>query len=221
MAELLQNIILSDITLFLIIGLMMVLITTWAFSMREYAGYLLGWMIGFLFILLISAFFVGQEPPSPSAVQYIGPAVFFGLVVTACIGLIVGFVILAFMQATSADEPGVTRAFIVAISTSFTLASGYLMIMAAFSFRLMIAAFVLAVAIGGLFNFIRLRQRARRMVIDDEDIFPGKNGNENALVRPSEPVILTNDLPSPLAQRIQNLRQRARNFGEGQITHDN
>ena len=60
MTELLQSIILSDITLFLIVGLMIVLITSWAHSMREYAGYLLGWMIGFLLVLIISVFSVGQ-----------------------------------------------------------------------------------------------------------------------------------------------------------------
>ena len=59
MTELLQSIILSDITLFLIVGLMIVLITSWAHSMREYAGYLLGWMIGFLLVLIISVFFGG------------------------------------------------------------------------------------------------------------------------------------------------------------------
>lgn len=215
MAEFIQSIILSDITLFLIIGLMMALITSWAFSMREYAGYLLGWLVGFLLILLISTFFVGQpEEPITSAQLYLGPAMFVGLVVSSVIGLVVGSVSLLVVQVGSEGRSRVVRALIVAVATSFTLASGYLMILASFSFRLTIAAFVLAVAIGGLFNYILMRQRARSAVVSDAEVFADANGSENGLARPSQPVIITDDLPSPLAQRIHSLRQRVRRFDE-------
>ena len=219
MAQLLQNIILSDVTLFFIMGLMIVFISWWAISIREYAGYILGWMIGFLFMLLVSVFAVGQPQPDIDVVEaqvLIGPAVFIGLVVASVIGLIVGVVALTPAQVGSSGRSKVGRALTVAIATSFTLAAGYLMILTSFSFRLMIAAFVLAVAIGALFNFILMRQRARQTLVEETEPAPFPDAYEvkDNLAQPVEPSIPTYDLPSPLAQRVQNLRQRARRFGD-------
>jgi hypothetical protein len=216
MAELLQSIILSDVTLFFVMGLMMVLITTWALSMREYAGYLLGWLIGFLLILLISVFFVGRVPAQIDEVQarvFIGPAVFLGLVVASIMGLGVGFASLALVRADSTVRSKAARALTVAIATSFTLGSGYLMILASFSLRLVIAVFALAVAIGALLHFIFAQPRLRQ-ALDTPEVFPEAAGHENGLAQPAEPVVPEADFPSPLAQRIHNLRQRARRFGE-------
>ena len=218
MAQLLQSIILSDITLFLIIGLLMVLISWWAFSIREYAGYILGWMVGFLFSLLISAFFVGQPQPELNAdpQTVIGPMVFLGLLVSSIVGLIVGSFTLIFVRSSTAERSRAARAIAVAIATSFTLAAGYLMILSSFSIRLMIAAFVLAVAIGALFNFILTRQRARQSVatLDEPQELRVDVPYTNNMAESVPPEIINSDLPSPLAQRIQKLRQRARRFGE-------
>jgi hypothetical protein len=59
-----------------------------------------------------------------------------------------------------------------------------------------------------------MRQRVRSAVVSDAEVFADANGSENGLARPSQPVIITDDLPSPLAQRIHSLRQRVRRFDE-------
>jgi hypothetical protein len=211
MADLLQSLILSNITLFLIVGLLLVLISSWAISIREYAGYLLGWLIGVLLILMISVFTVGQPTYDEAQIQMIfGPAVFLGLMIASILGLAIGAVSMAFVRVDSQGRARTIRALIIAVATSFTLASAYLMIIASFSFRLVIAAFVLAVAIGGLFNIILTRQGSRLTSVVSSDPLLEPNG----LAQSAEPDVIISDLPSPLAQRIHNLRQRARRSGE-------
>ncbi|MBZ0303825.1 MAG: hypothetical protein K8J31_29055 [Anaerolineae bacterium] len=213
MAGFLQSVILSDITLFLVMGLLLVLITSWAYSLREYAGYLLGWLIGFLLVLLISVFFAGQEPGVMSeadAIVFIGPAVFLGLMIASVLGLGVGFAVLALVHNDGQARSKVTRSLTIAIATSFTLASGYTMILASYSLRLLVAAFALAVAIGALLNFILVQQRVRRALVVT-NIEPE---GEEVLAQSAEPRLSADDLPSPLAQRIHNLRTRASRYGQ-------
>ena len=210
MADLLQSIILSNFTLFLIVALIMVLISSWAISIREYAGYLLGWLIGLLFILLISVFTVGQPTYDDVQIQMIlGPEVFLGLMFASILGLGLGVVSMAFGRVDGQGRSRSIRALIIAVLTSLTVASGYLMIIASFPFRLVIAAFILAVAIGALFNVILSRQNTRFSTVVRSDPLLEDNVAQSA-----EPEVIIQDLPSPLAQRIHNLRQRTRRTGE-------
>ena len=129
-----------------------------------------------------------------------------------------GYASLVFVRAESVGRSRAARAITVAIATSFTLASGYTMILASFSLRLIIAAFTLAVAIGALFNFIFSRQRASGTDVSAE-VFPQASAydyDSNDLAQPADAnlTILQKDLPSPLAQRIHRIRERARRFGE-------
>ena len=129
MGEFLQNVVLSDITLFLLMGLLLLLVTNWAYSMREYAGYLLGWLIGILLILIISVFFVGRDPADvtdATAQVIIGPAIFMGIMLASMLGFGVGFMTLALSRDDRAGSSRVGRALTIAISTSLTIGAGAL-----------------------------------------------------------------------------------------------
>ncbi|MAS33048.1 MAG: hypothetical protein CL610_03510 [Anaerolineaceae bacterium] len=213
MGEFLQNVVLSDITLFLLMGLLLLLVTNWAYSMREYAGYLLGWLIGILLILIISVFFVGRDPADvtdATAQVIIGPAIFMGIMLASMLGFGVGFMTLALSRDDRAGSSRVGRALTIAISTSLTIGAAYLMMLASYSVRLMIAAFALAVAIGALLNFI-VGQRSGRVM--RADVVMNLDEPPDGMAQSAEPVLAEDDLPSPLAQRIHDLRQRARRFG--------
>ena len=215
MGVFLQQILLSDVFLFLIMGVMILLITSWAHAIREYAGYTLGWLLGILLIIMMSAFTLETEVVIDTAdIAFIqGPFTLMMLFISAMLGLGIGFAALSVIRSNSANESRIKRALAVAIITSFTLSAGYLMLISVHSTRLIIAVFSLALAIGGLFNYIfSFSRRSRAMISTPADDF-----TDTEITIQSEPGLEVRDvpannldLPSPLAQRIHNLQQRVR-----------
>jgi hypothetical protein len=211
MGEILQSFILSEFMMFFVVGVMMILITSWAYSRREYAGYLLGWMIGFLAMIILSVFSIGSPTDNFSAITAIDvfrdPAVMVGLLFGSTMGVVIGFVVMMLARDEYETQSRVRRSLTIALATSFTLTSGYLLVITARPFRLVIAVLVLGMAIGALLNFV-LGQRTRGEVVVQTTVVPLEEVDE--LAQPVEPVLPTQDLPSPLGQRIHNLRQRVR-----------
>jgi hypothetical protein len=209
MGEFMQSIILSDVMMFFLVGVMMILITSWAYSRREYAGYLLGWLIGLLAMIILSVFSIGSTTDDLSAVAQVDvfrdPVVMVGLLFASTLGVGMGFLVMSL--AREEMQSRVRRSLTIALATSFTLASGYLLIITARPFRLVIAVLVLGLAIGALLSFVLAQQRLRSGVAQTT-VVPGEEVIE--LAQPVEPVLSAQDLPSPLGQRIHNLRQRVR-----------
>ncbi|MBI5669218.1 MAG: hypothetical protein HZC41_14540 [Chloroflexi bacterium] len=162
MGEFLQSILLSNVMVILVTLVMLAIISVWAFRQREYAGYLLGWLAGIFFMLLLTTL----TPPAPPADPNLPPPPpptlsFFGLLFPSLLGLVLGFGALALTRLGAASDSRVGRALTVAVLMSFTLASGYLILLTTAAQRASIAIFALAFAIGALVNFIFSRSTFR------------------------------------------------------------
>jgi hypothetical protein len=211
MGDFLQQLLLSDVVLFLVVGLVILLLSAWAYSIKEYAGYILGWLIGILLIILMSAFTLNADVAAEisTAPTYIDPVMLFGLLLAAFAGLGLGFALLGIVRGGGQSVSRLKRSLAVAFTNGFTLSAGYLMLISDRSTRLVVAVFVLALAIGAMFNYVLSRQSRRQASSADiilneaaEDYLPGDEAAEAM------------DLPSPLAQRIHNLHQRVRYRGQ-------
>lgn len=220
MGEFLQSVILSDFMMFILVGVMLLLITSWAYSRREYAGYLLGWLIGLLVVIIVSVFSIGSTSSDFSAVAQVDvfrdPAVMVGLLFSSTLGVGLGFLVMTLARSGYETQSRVRRSLTIALATSFTLVSGYLLIITTRPFRLVIAVLVLGLAIGALFSFVLGQQRPRapaEVVVQTTSTTTIPGDEFDALAQPADPVISTQDLPSPLGQRIHNLRQKVRRQG--------
>lgn len=217
MGEFLQSVILSEFMMFFLVGVILVLVTTWAYSRREYAGYLLGWLIGLLGMIILSVFSIGSTTDDVSAVAQVDvfrdPAVMVGMLFGAMLGVAIGFGIMMLARDEQGTQSRVRRSLTIALATSFTLISGYLLVITARPFRLVIAVLVLGLAIGALLSFVLGQQRPRsgQVVVQTTTTMPADEFDD--LAQPAEPVISAQDLPSPLGQRIHNLRERVRRQG--------
>ena len=215
MDELFQQIFLSDIALFALLGVLMLLITFWAYSTREYAGYILGWLLGILLIILTSVFSVPGAASTETAATTViqGPFVLFGLVIAAVVGTGIGFGGLALVSSERYKASRVRRGLAVATATSFTLTAGYFMTISGYATRLTIVVFLLALAIGALINYIFSRNQQRQQATSADLVDnPVAVDIEHPADPPVEPIIT--DLPSPLAQRVHNIRTRIRRRGD-------
>jgi hypothetical protein len=218
MGELMQSIILSDFMMFFLVGIMMILITSWAYSRREYAGYLLGWLIGLLAMIILSVFSIGSAAADLSPVAQVDvfrdPAVMVGMLFSSTLGVGMGFLVMSLARDSYETQSRVRRSLTIAVATSFTLASGYLLLITARPFRLVIAVLVLGLAIGALLSFVLGQQRVRSGVVVRQTTTTTVPAEEvvefDQLAQPAEPILSADDLPSPLGQRIHNLRQRVR-----------
>ena len=210
-----QQVFLSDIALFALLGVLMLLVTFWAYSTKEYAGYILGWLLGILLIILTSVFTTRSAASSETAATTViqGPFVLFGLVVAAVAGTGIGFGGLALVGSERYQASRVRRGLAVAIATSFTLTAGYLMMISGYSTRLTIVVFMLALAIGALINFILSRNQQRQQATSADLVdHPAAIDIEHPADPPVDPIVT--DLPSPLAQRVHNIRTRIRRRGD-------
>jgi hypothetical protein len=218
MGEFLQSVILSEFMMFFLVGVILVLVTSWAYSRREYAGYLLGWLIGLMGMIILSVFSIGSTADDLSAVAQVDvfrdPAVMFGMLFGAVLGVGIGFGIMMLARDENGTQSRVRRSLTIALATSFTLISGYLLVITARPFRLVIAVLVLGLAIGALLSFVLGQQRRStpgEVVVQTTTTVPADEFDE--LAQPVDTVISAQDLPSPLGQRIHNLRQRVRRQG--------
>jgi len=159
LGNLIQEILFSDFTIFALLGLAVLVITGWARLLREWAGYLLGWLIGIFFILVLSTLF-----PYPTIPPVQSSLTFLQLIVPSILGLIVGFGLLFVIRIGGNSDMRVGRALTVAGLLSFTLTAGYLILRSQISDRWGLAIFALTFAIGALLNFIFTRGTARNLV---------------------------------------------------------
>jgi len=148
------------------VGLAILAITGWTRVLREWAGYLLGWLLGIFFILVLSTLF--PVPVAPPVGTPVPPAentlTFFELIIPSFIGLIVGFGVLFVIRLVGSSDFRVWRALVVAGLLSFTLTAGYLLLRTNISDRWGLAVFALTFAIGALLNFIFTRGASRNLV---------------------------------------------------------
>ncbi len=164
MGDLLQQILLSDIAVIGLMGLVIILITAWARSLGEWAGYILGWLVGIFFILMLLTLLPPPIPADPNVPAQPTQITFWGLIVPSFFGLIIGFGLLFFIRLSGSSDSRIRRALTVAALMSFTLVTGYLVLRSSIPDRMGLAFFILAFAIGALINFILTRGLNRSTV---------------------------------------------------------
>jgi hypothetical protein len=155
LGDFLLNIVLSNVVIFIIMGIVLVMLTNWALRLREIPGYILGWLTGIFIIILLSVL-------SPSAeVVITDPMVsapieltFLGVIIPSFIGLVLGVSVLSLVRFGSNTASRIGRALTIAVLVAITLISAYLMLQLALAGRLSIAIFLLTFGIGALIHYI-------------------------------------------------------------------
>jgi hypothetical protein len=166
LGNLIEQILLSDFTVFALLALAVLVITNWARTLREGAGYLLGWLIGLFLIIVLSALFpyTVVAPIDPAVPPVQRTLTFFQLIIPSIFGLGIGFGLLFVIRIGGNSDRRVGRALTVAALLSFTLTTGYLILRNPVSDRWGLAVFALTFAIGSLLNFIFTRGTSRNLV---------------------------------------------------------
>lgn len=160
MGSLLQDIFLSDFVIIMILGGILLLVTWWAWQLRELPGYILGWLVG---IFLIIVFAIAMPSARPSVADDLSDAAginLAALLVVSFIGLAAGFGGLLLIRGGGAESSRAQRSLTVAILVAVPLAASYPLLLTVTATRLLIAIFILTFAIGGMLNFILLRNVA-------------------------------------------------------------
>jgi hypothetical protein len=165
LGNLIQQILFSDFTVFALLALAVLVITGWARTLREWPGYLLGWLVGIFLIIMLSTLFPYPTiaPVDPTAPPVQSSLSFFQLIIPSIFGLIVGFGLLFVIRIGGNSDMRVGRALTVAGLLSFTLTTGYLILRSPITDRWGMAVFALTFAIGALLNFIFTRGTARNV----------------------------------------------------------
>ncbi|MBZ0293618.1 MAG: hypothetical protein K8L99_13710 [Anaerolineae bacterium] len=212
MGELIQQVFLSDFMIFVLMGLILLLLTGWMVSLREFAGYALGWLVGIFLIIMLSTLMA----PDPLPVDAVAPTVtidFLTLMVPSALGLAVGFGVLFLSQLGGYSNSRAIRALTIAALVSFTLVMWYLLLRSTLQTRVLVAIFVLTFAIGGLFQFILSRSGiyGTRRVVEREVYEEVEPVNSLDMGDPIQSYDAEN---RSIGDRVRSFRQRVRRYRE-------
>lgn len=162
MINILQQILFSDFVVFALMALFIAIISSWAYSLREGAGYILGWLVGIFLIIVLATLFPYVPPPTDTLGQPApNPLTFWQLIIPSILGLISGFGVLLVVRVGGYSDSRIRRALTVATLMTFTLVAGYVILRANVNERIGPAVFVLTFGIGALVNFILTRGMSR------------------------------------------------------------
>lgn len=229
MLDFFQSVLISDITLFLVMGTFLLIVTSWAFRWQEYPGYILGWLTGIVVIIFLSILFpqtsaevqaqTVQEPSRMDALVALLPTAF---------GVVTGFGVMQLIKSGGRSASAVSRSLLIAGLVVLILTLWYLMLLTRGEARLNIALFLLTFFIGMLFNFVISRRTITRSVapgyaqeVITSPLPPPPPGTDNpnaygnlppAVGTPNyQPNVTTNpNVGSPVAQRMRSLRSNIR-----------
>lgn len=204
MGQLLQDIFLSDFVIITILGGILLLVTWWAFQLREMPGYILGWLIGIFLIILFATATPTSTPPPSSELSPTATGVnLAALLLVSFFGLIAGFGGLLLIRGGSAASSRAQRSLTVAVLVAVPLAASYPLLLTETAVRLLIAIFVLTFAIGAMLNFILLRNVSFASISSGDEY--SAQGGENANLRTDNVV----------ERRLREFRERIRNGRPG------
>lgn len=153
--DMIEDIILSDFLILAVLAAMLLVVTSWAFRMREYPGYVLGWLIGIFFIIIYRAL-TGDDTnllEAQEAAEETGTALsFFGVVFPTMLGLALGFGVMYFSKTlgTTRARRGVT----IAVLTATMVVAIFFLTTTPETTQRMIGIFALAFAIGALTDLV-------------------------------------------------------------------
>jgi hypothetical protein len=215
MSDLFQQIFLSNIMIFMVMGFILLLVTWWMASLREFAGYALGWLFG-IFLIIVLETLIGDSGADEFVEDVELRLNFLTLMIPSALGLAAGFGILMVIRMGGQSNSRLVRALMIAGLVSFVLVSWYLMLLTTYQTRLLIGIFVLTFAIGALFSFILTRSTSLSQYVTNQNFSStGYQGNDplNSLnmgdpIQPINPPPATSDFT--VQQRVQTLRERMR-----------
>ncbi len=210
MGSVFQEVFLSNIMIFLVMGFIMLLVTGWAFSLREVAGYILGWLLGVFLIIVLSTLLPAGEPMNEFDTLASQPVQldFIALIIPSGFGLAMGFGLLTLIRGDGYNASRMRRALTIAIIVTIVLVAWYLLLLSGYQVRLLIAVFLLTFAIGGVTSFIMSRgftfsRRTYVPPVAPDELEPINTLQMGHPVTPVEPSPM-----SPLGQRVRGLRDR-------------
>ena len=144
-----EDIFLSRALILVVFGVMLAVVTRWAWRTREFAGYGLGWLIGLFFIIVINAVSGDSATEVIEAdAQGAGNLSFFEAVFPSVFGLIIGFGLMYITRAFVSTHR--RRAPTIAIFTATLILTMYFLITADDDASQVIGIFALAFTIGAL-----------------------------------------------------------------------
>ena len=215
MGDIFQQIFLSNIMIFMVMGLILLLVTWWMASLREFAGYLLGWLTG-IFLIIVLGTLIGDTGTEEFVEDVELRLNFLTLMIPSALGLAAGFGILMVIRMGGQSNSRVVRALTIAGLVSFVLVAWYLMLLTTYQTRLLIAIFVLTFAIGALFSFILTRSTSLSQYVTNQNFSstaynssdPVNSLNVGDPIQPVNPPPQSSDYT--VQQRVQSLRERMR-----------
>jgi hypothetical protein len=119
--------------IFLELGVVLLLITSWAIRLREIPGYILGWLVGIFMIILLSTLSPGADPLMNVPIQTEPVSLtFLGIIIPSFVGLALGIGVMSLIRFGSNSPSRIGRALTIAILMTITLVSAYLMLQSAY-----------------------------------------------------------------------------------------
>lgn len=158
MGDFLLNVVLSNVVIFIVMGIVLVMLTNWALRLREIPGYILGWLVGIFIIILMTVLSPSsQVPVTDPGVSAPVELSFLGVIIPSFIGLVLGVGVLSLVRFGGNTPSRIGRALTIAVLVTITLVSAYLMLQSFLAGRLSIAIFLLTFGIGALIHYIFTR----------------------------------------------------------------
>lgn len=208
--ELIQNVLLSDVMIVLFMGVMILVVSWWSLSLREFAGYTLGWLVGVFVIIMVSTLMPNQTVDPSLANAPPVQLTFLNLIIPSVFGLLMGFFLITFVRAGSASSSRIRRALTIAFLVSFLLCMAYFLLMSDRPSRIGIAMFILTFGIGFLLSSIL--SRGMMVVATTATPVVVQQTTEAQIVDPMDPLAPAAPVPqqpSP-AQQLRLFRERLR-----------
>lgn len=160
MFDLIESLILSDVTIILLLVAMLGVVTSWAMRNREYPGYLLGWLAGILIVIVYRSL-GGQSVEPVSAGELVEDTEvtlsFFTVLLSVVLGLVVGYFMLFAAQRLGGTPSGNgrgRRGLTIAVMTASLIVTIFALTIAGADFRRTLGLFALSVAVGALSNVV-------------------------------------------------------------------
>ncbi len=158
-----EQIILSDLLIFIVLLSILGLTTLWSlFRLREFAGYVLGWFIGFFAILVFRAIGGDLGPDVAAAAEPTSALTANDIILPSLLGVVLGFGVM-FLLSILGDVRAM-RASTIAIITATSVLMLYFMAVSPAFIRRGVGIFALAFSIGALLHVVLIAGPARRVL---------------------------------------------------------
>lgn len=162
--SLVEDIFLSDFMIFILLCVLLLAVTSWAFRSGELPGYALGWLVGIFMVVVYSALGGGVEV-TVDEMTNAEPVrlTMVSVMIASLFGLVGGFGVLTFVQAPIHFPQ--RRSITIALLTTMVIIGLYILSTSGEYTRKSLGIFALAFAIGLLANIVLNGNSATRRAV--------------------------------------------------------